>query len=152
MAITINLNRNYGKVVENTAFLVDEPIVLKFNSDYVLSHCIVHISDGRKAQKFERFNLEEFVLPDEYKKAGELFVAVDLVAKNQIAKHFDVEPIALKETDTELNFIPVLFEQNRKIALLHDAVLAQSELITALSERVALAEEKVNQIWDSQEL
>lgn len=152
MEIKINLNRNYGKVVENTAFLIDEPIVLKFNSDYVLSHCIVHISDGRKAQKFEHYDLSDFVLPDEYKKAGELFVAVDLVAKGQVAKHFDVEPIVLKETDTELNFVPVLFEQNRKIAFLEQALKAQNEVIGGLEARLQLAEQKVNEIWANEEM
>lgn len=152
MAITINLNRNYGKVVENTAFLIDEPIVLKFNSDYALSHCIVHISDGRKAQKFERYDLSDFVLPDEYKKAGELFVAVDLIAKGKVAKHIDIEPLVLLETGTELNFIPVLFEQNRKIAVLQEMVEQQSGLISALTQRVEIAEQKVNEVWDNEEM
>ena len=151
MEIKIILGKNYGKLENPTETLADEQVILKFESEYVLAHAIVRLSDGKNEKKYDRYNLGDFVLPEEYKKAGVLYIGVDLIAKGVVAKHFDVEPLTFKEVDSELQFVPLIVEQNRKIAELTELVRAQGRLIDALTERIGIVEMHVQDIWEYEE-
>ena len=151
MEIKIILGKNYGKLENPTETLADEQVILKFESEYVLAHAIVRLSDGKNEKKFDRYNLGDFVLPEEYKKAGVLYIGVDLIAKGEVKKHFDVEPLTFKEVDSELQFVPLIVEQNRKIAELTELVRAQGRLIDALTERIGIVEMQVQDIWEYEE-
>ena len=151
MEITIKLDNTHGRLINSTETLSDEQVILKFESAYVLAHAIVRLSDGKTEKKYDRYNLGDFVLPEEYKKAGVLYIAVDLIAKGVVAKHFEIEPLTFKEVDSDLQFIPLVVEQNRKIAELTELVRAQGRLIDALTERIGIVELHVQDIWDYEE-
>ena len=148
MEIKIKLGKTYGKLINTTETLSDEQVVLKFESDYVLAHAIVRLFDGKNERKFECYDLADFVLPDEYKKAGELYIGVDLVAKGKVAKHFDVEPLVLKEVDSDLQFIPEIVEQNRKIFFLEQKVSEFQEQLGIKSAQIETLQLDVERLFE----
>lgn len=152
MEIKINLNRFTGKIEADTIPVVDEEVVLVFSSEYVLANCVVKFDDGARTKRVQALNLDRLIVPREFVKEGTLHIGVDLIAKNQVAKHFDVEPLLFVEVDGELRFKKALAEYDRDIYALKTTVKLQQEVMQALEARLAVAEAEIQRIWEASEL
>lgn len=151
MEIKIKLDRFIGKLEDKSFPVVDEQVELVFESDLVLSNCVVKYDDGKNVKKVQALDLSRLVLPEEFKKPGVLYIGVDIIAKNQVAKHYDVEPLLFIEIDGELRFKSALDEINSKIAALFEAIKTQNGINASTSDRLALVESQIREIWEHEE-
>lgn len=152
MEIKIKLDRFIGKLEDKSFPVVDEQVELVFESDLVLSNCVVKYDDGKNVKKVQALDLSRLVLPEEFKKPGVLYIGVDIIAKNQVAKHYDVEPLLFIEVDGQLRFKSALDEYDRDIYALKTTVKLQQEAMQALEARLAVAEAEIQRIWEASEL
>lgn len=152
MEIKIRLDRFIGKLEDKSFPVVDEQVELVFESDLVLSNCVVKYDDGKNVKKVQALGLSRLVLPEEFKKPGVLYIGVDIIAKNQVAKHYDVEPLLFIEVDGELRFKSALDEYEKKLVKQDEQIVALREALAGLEARLQLAEQKVNEIWANEEM
>lgn len=152
MEIKIKLDRFIGKLEDKSFPVVDEQVELVFESDLVLSNCVVKYDDGKNVKKVQALDLSRLVLPEEFKKPGVLYIGVDIIAKNQVAKHYDVEPLLFIEVDGQLRFKSALDEYEKKLVKQDQRIEALLQVIDGLNERLDIAERKVNEIWANEEM
>lgn len=117
MKKVIELNTlRVARLADSEPFLmpVNDILQLEFVSEtYDLSNVIIGLKNGNTRAQY-RLQGHLLTVPEELLFAGQLQVGIDLVVRGELAKHWDLVPIVIKETEVGFEAFDEITElQNR---------------------------------------
>lgn len=137
----ITLQNNYGKLDDRLPFLMadNEKLALTFFSDIQLMDVFFIAKNGETEIKHRLSQLTTIDVPQNLIKAGALFIAVQVVARGEVVKTYEVEPIIIKDEGCGFKgFLEVeqAIEQYDTLSAKYEALLARVEKLETIEKRV----------------
>lgn len=129
----ITLSKKYGTYDNVSPFILADNEKLEIEITNLIPKgidCYLTIFNGKQKKKFKYKGC--FEMPEELIFVGELLIQIDFLKASEIYEQFSVEPLLIKQIDSEYELIPQIAELKSDIQELREKV----EKLTKLTEEL----------------
>lgn len=124
MNITIKLTKNTVPCLSGPFKAKEnEDITFNFKTNYVLHSAKIEVKNGNICEEFDY--CQSFTIPEKFMFAGNLFVTVKMLIRNNVAKRWEIMPIKIIQTPEGLylvDFLTSLDERLKVIEKFHEII------------------------------